>query len=138
MLELRLSEQEKAMLQNFNVECLVLFGSHAQGTAGLLSDIDIGILAHPSILKDREQRNNLYDALYDMISARAGRLTDIDLVFLQEAPMELQSHVAQYGIPLYERSAHSFPRFREYVMDMYADFAPFRQMFHRAILSRIS
>ena len=137
MFDLVLNKNEEKKLEALGVEALILFGSQAQGLATERSDIDIGVLVEYPILRDRQQRKNVYDALYDMISGKHDRLTDIDIVFLQDAPMELRAHVMKYGVPLYECNPRSFPRFKEYVMDSYADFAPNREEFQRGILSRI-
>ncbi len=134
------TEKEKEVLAA-SVEALVLFGSRARGTAGSASDFDIGVVfgaGHFPALADA--RTRVYNMLYDLLSSHAARvrpMANIDIVFLERAPMELQSHVAAYGIPIYERHGLAFARFRERVMDVYADFAPLRHLFHEAILARI-
>ena len=137
MFDLVLNKNEEKKLEALGVEALILFGSQAQGLATKRSDVDIGVLVERPILQDRQQRNDIYDALYDIISGKLNQLTDIDIVFLQDAPMELRAHVMKYGVALYERDPRSFPRFKEYVMDSCADFAPNREQFHHGILSRI-
>ena len=136
MNKLYLTAEEKKILERLPIEALILFGSQAQGTAGKLSDYDFAVL--PSKHLFPEERKHLYDALYDLLSAKIRQLVNIDIVFLPDASMELQSGAARFGIPLYERSPHTFERFRERVMDIYADFAPLRRIFHNAILARIS
>ncbi len=140
------TQQEKKVLKNLDVEALILFGSHAQGLAGPLSDVDIGVLVkNPLIfLGDRTQRNELYDSLYlNVLSPLVGRvvkrLCNIDIVFLQDelVNLQLKYHVSSYGVPLYERHTRAFADFKEYAMERYADFAPLRRMFNEAILARI-
>lgn len=139
------TKQEEKVLKSLGVEALILFGSHAQGLAGPLSDVDIGILiGNPRILKDRPRRNALYDSLYlNVLSPLAGRalkrLCDIDIVFLQDelVNLQLKYHVSNHGVLLYECHARSFADFKENIMERYADFAPLRRMFHKAILARI-
>lgn len=140
-----LTEQEKSILETLDIEALILFGSHAQELAGPLSDIDVGVLVKdPRVLKKRSQRNGLYDSLYvDVLSPLAGRaikrLCDIDIVFLQDelVNLQLKYHVSNHGVPLYERHTRAFADFKENIMERYADFAPLRRMFHKAILARI-
>lgn len=127
--------EEKKILEKLPIEALILFGSQAQGTAGKLSDYDFAVL--PSKRLSPDESKQLYDALYDLLSAKIRQFVNIDIVFLPGASMELQSSAARSGIPLYERSPHTFDRFRERVMDIYADFAPLRRIFHNAILARI-
>lgn len=134
-MKLQLNQKGKKIIERLDIEAVILFGSRAQGLAGTASDFDFGVLLAHSV--SRERRTQIYDTLYDLLSSKIKELTNIDIVFLYDAPMELQSHVARYGIPLYERNIHSFARFRERVMNEYADFAPLREVFHKAILSRI-
>lgn len=145
MKEFMLTLKEKNRLASLGVEALILFGSRAQGLAGYLSDVDTGVLLRdPRILKDRTQRNALYDMLYtDVLSPLAGRsvkrLCNIDIVFLQDelVNLQLKYHVSNYGLPLYERDSRVFADFKEDIMERYADYAPVRRMFNEAILARI-
>ena len=81
---------------------------------------------------------SVYDKLYDLLSKKINKLVNIDIVFLESAPMELQTHVAKYGRVLYQTSLHVFPDYRERVMRKYTDFAPLRKIFQKATLERIS
>ena len=129
----------KSELQRLGVQALVLFGSQAQGIAHKGSDYDIGVLVNDNkILQSPAERTQLYHALYDMLAELIQQLVPIDIVFLDDAPAELQMHVVNYGIPLYEADPRIFSRFKERVMDLYADFAPHRELFHKSILERIS
>jgi len=140
-----LTLEEKDILAFLGVEALILFGSHAQGLAGPMSDVDVGVLVRdPLILQDRARRNALYDALYfDVLSPLAGRvvkrLCNIDIVFLQDelVNLQLKYHVSSRGVPLYERDSRAFADFKENIMERYADYAPVRRMFNSAILARI-
>jgi len=145
MIKFAFTRQEKNILKGLNVEALILFGSYAQGLAGHLSDVDIGVLVKDvRVLKDRAKKNELYDSLYsDVLSPLVGRtlkrLCNIDIVFLQDELINLQLkyHVSSRGIPLYERHTRAFADFKEYAMERYADFAPLRRMFNESILARI-
>jgi uncharacterized protein len=132
------TSDEKSLMDIMGVSAVVLFGSHAQGEPGPMSDFDIGVLCeNPGILQDYKVRRAIYDTLYNMFSVKINKLVDIDIVFLTQAPMELQSHAARYGKILYEKQRAAFACFREQVMEKYADFAPIRAIFHEAILARI-
>lgn len=132
-------EQERARLQMLPVAALILFGSRAQGIARSESDYDIGVLvSEQRVLRDRTERRTLYDALYDVLSAHLNTLTDIDIVFLEEAPAELKAHTVKYGKSIYAASEAAFARFKEREMLAYADFAPLRRIFQDAILARVA
>ncbi len=123
------SPEEKEKLRQLGVKALILFGSQAQQVATKNSDVDISVIGKSS--------KSVYDSLYDLLSAKINRLVDIDIVFLHESPLELQSHVATYGQVLYQDFPTTFANFREKVMTDYADFAPLRQIFQQATLARI-
>jgi len=130
--------QNKEDLKRLGVEALILFGSQAQGIASQSSDYDVGVLVKDNrILQSPRQRSELYDTLYNILSNIIQQLINIDVVFLDDAPAELQMHVVKHGVPIYEESGYAFLRFKERVMLSYADFAPYRETFHKSILSRI-
>lgn len=138
MEELRLDEKEQQELARLGVSALILFGSHALGTSRPGSDYDFGVLlADKRVLRSHEQRVGIYNALYDFLSRKINRLVNIDIVFLEDAPAELQTHVIRHGIPLYEADEKTFPSFKEYVMLLCADFDLYKKFFQGAILSRI-
>ena len=120
---------EEKMLLEIRVTAIILFGSQARGVAQEASDYDVGILG--------TKTKTTYDSVYDMVSAKIGKLVNIDIVFLGDAPMELQHHVASYGRALFEAKPGLFASYKEAVMDKYADFAPIRRMFQEHVLGRI-
>lgn len=138
-MKIAFSDNQKNELGRLGISAVALFGSQAQGTETENSDLDIGILVNDTkILFNSEARKNLYDALYDLFSPLAGKLTDIDIVFLQTAPAELQAHVMKYGQLLFEGKANIFSNYKAHVMLLYADFAPLRKLFHQGVLSKIN
>lgn len=122
------SEEEQEDLKQQGVRALVLFGSRAKGMAHRTSDYDIGVLGG----------NDSYNVLYMLLEAKIGKLVNIDIVDLEKAPMELGMHVVRFGRVLFEEKPGIFDRFKEFVMSRYADFAPYRNMFHAHILRRAS
>lgn len=132
------TRQERDVLKGLGVEALILFGSRALGLARANSDYDFGVLLKDKkVLRSHEQRVEIYNALYDLLSSAINQLVNIDIVFLEDAPAELQAHVIQHGIPVYEADKKAFLDFKEYVMLLCADFEPYKNLFHGAILSRI-
>ena len=122
-----------------DINLVILFGSRAVGTASEKSDYDIGILLkNPGLIYDRTARTELYDAIYDLLSVRVGAPVNIDIVFLHQAPLDLQSHVMKHGQLLYEYQQGTFANYREQVMENVSDFAPHRSLFEHSIIARIN
>ncbi len=128
------SPTEQKALRGLGVTAVILFGSQARGMAGDASDYDFGVLR---VRLDTDDEKNIYGGLYDLFSAKIGKIVDIDIVFLDAVPMELCHHVAKYGSVLYEAAPGTFARFKEIVMMRYADFAPYRRMFQEQMMRRI-
>ena len=103
---------------------LILFGSQAQKIANPDSDVDILVFG--------PNTKSAYDTIYDLLSAKINRLTDIDIVFAQTAPMELLNHASQYGQVIFAQNSQDFARFRQHVMLTYSDFAPYRHIFQQS------
>lgn len=72
------SNEEQELLERLGIAALVLFGSRAQGISRLKSDYDVGILlAENGVLKKPEQRNALYDELYEVLANHIKELANI-------------------------------------------------------------
>lgn len=135
MKKLSFTPNEKITFKRLGVNVVVLFGSQAVGTARDSSDFDLGILT--SMPYNPEGRSKIYDDLYEIFSRQIGELRDIDIVFLQAAPAELQMHAVKNGRLLYEQTPGTFANFKAKTILEYADFAPLREIFHGGIFSRI-
>ncbi len=129
MVDLSFSDQEQQQLARLGVRFLALFGSQAQDTAGPASDLDV--------LVSGPDNKEVYDTVYDLLSAKIKRLIDIDIVFRQSAPLELLEHASRCGRVIYSQNQRDFADFRQRVMLDYSDFAPYRRLFQQATLARI-
>ena len=123
------NEKDFEKLNKLGIECLILCGSQAQKVVKNKSDYDFLVLG--------PKNQKTYDILYDMLSEKINKLTDIDIVFESAAPMEFKQHAAKYGIVLYEKRSSVFADFKQKVMIEYSDFAPYRAIFSNATLARI-
>lgn len=93
------------------------------------SDVDVLVFGPDS--------KPVYDLIYELMAEKINRLTDIDIVFVGKAPMELLNHASRYGQVIYAQRPEDWADFRQRVMLMYSDFAPYRRMFQQATLERI-
>lgn len=128
--------QVTTQLQPLGVAVIYLFGSRAQGLEGPMSDYDFGILLRDP-LPPGPKRRQLYLALHEILEDIINQPTNIDIVFLHDAPMHLRLHVIRHGVILFETDARLRGRFHEHTMMTAADFAFHRERFEAAILARI-
>lgn len=135
--QISFNDKAKKQLRSLGVKTVYLFGSRAQGAAGPLSDYDFAVLTGKS---DHRRGDQLYDALYDIFAPfcpRSLKNDVIDIVFLDNAPLELSFHIIKYGKTLFDADPLARGRFEEQTMEEYCDFRPLLDMFDRAILASI-
>lgn len=104
------------------ITAIYLFGSVAEGHAGPLSDLDVGVLfAEPAA------RSSSMDQRLALIAdvSHACRRVDVDVVILNEATPLLAYEVVGRGTLLFERDHHQRVAFEARAIDQYLDFAPF-------------
>lgn len=131
-------EFQKEKMEKLGVAGIFLFGSRAQGVAGKTSDFDFAVLVkNNAILSDIEEKKRIYYELYRILSEQIKTLTNIDIVFAQNADLQFRHHIAKDGVLLYLGDQKIISDFLETAMEYYADFAPLRFEFHKAIIQRI-
>ncbi len=94
-----------------------LFGSHARGEAGPLSDVDIGVL----LAGDGAAHGRLLDTLVERLGTER-----IDLVSLARAPLPLRYRAVRDGRLLVCRDEKLRQRFEAESVLRYLDFKPLR------------
>jgi predicted nucleotidyltransferase len=97
-----------------------LFGSVVRGTAGPLSDIDIGLL-----IGDAHDREAVCGRVMDALCRRL-RASRVDVVSLADAPMPLRYRVVRDGSLVACRDARVLERFIVETVLHYLDFQPVR------------
>lgn len=123
------------LLKDTPVRFAYLFGSHAKGSAGSLSDVDIAVF-----LDERAVRERALPTRLDL----AGRLarhhgTDrIDLVVLNESPLLLRFQVVRHGRLLYSIDERKRIRFEAETMGRYFDQSYYHKRHARATIDRIA
>lgn len=125
-------------LQELNIGLVYLFGSHAEGVAGLSSDIDMGVVfTDPKIIQGNT--TEIYGKLFDVFSEvfDMSNFRTIDIVFLERASLELRFDAISHGIALFEISSEFRLDFEERTAALYRDFMPLLREFNRAVLERV-
>src|SRR3989304_1452182 len=128
-------ENVKTKLKELGVSIIYLFGSRAGGTSTPMSDMDIGVVLKGEMtLYDSR---TLYNDLYDLFSGLYP-LVELDIVFLQSAPLTLQYHAIREGKVLYEENPQLTAYYEAYVISMYLDFKPVLEYFDAISSARYS
>lgn len=123
-------------LEKSDVQTIYLFGSRAQGLEHAKSDYDYAVLTD----KPHVAGDGLYHLLYDILAKISPRELNhdvLDIVFLNQANLELKFHVIRYGRVLYEKSTAKRQDFESLTTLLYADYRPILDEMDRAILESI-
>lgn len=147
-MDIKFTKKHKGILKNLGIQAVVLFGSYASGKPHKLSDIDIGILFEkPEKYKDKTM--NVYLKIYDILTDTLPkdylkqRLNlkehEVDIVFLQFAPIYLQHRALQDGKILYQSKGKEdkILRYKESIFKKFLDLRHFYDLRFQAILERI-
>jgi uncharacterized protein len=102
------------------VQLAYLFGSRARGTADRESDIDVAVLAHPSLSKEQRHtlKGRLGRVLAEVLPADAG---EIDVVVLQDVPTLLQYNVIRDGTTVFAAGTAVRVAYELQVQNLYDD-----------------
>ena len=131
---LTLQESTNQKLHELGVRLVYLFGSYAEGMEMPHSDVDVGVVFRRVPRQDRV--GETYQALYDLFTdVFPGK--KLDIVFLQNAGLELRFDVIGHGKLLFEATSGEHYDFEEHTTIMYADFKPILNEMNNAILQRI-
>ncbi len=107
---------------------VVLFGSHARGRPRRTSDVDIALYV------DDEQYRSIdralpygYRAWLSIELSRILSVHRVDVIILNEAPLELANEILRHGKLLFCRDRNRWYSFVLRVKHRYADMAPWRK-----------
>lgn len=127
---------EKYKMEKLGILAVYLFGSEAEGTATIRSDIDIGIVLKNT--KNLEDTRPLYGAVYSELSKvfKPTFLREVDIVFLQKASITLQHNAVTHGKVIYEQDPVRRADYEERVINQYIDFKPVLEYFNKSSSER--
>jgi len=138
MTRIKLPVQE---LERLKVGLVYLFGSEALGIQTPLSDVDIGIVFFDrTILDDFRIRRKTYTELYDVLADIFPPTLEkeLDIVFLQQTPLDFQYNVIVKGKVLYQRNPKFRVDYEEQVLDEYLDFKLLIDYFDQIFSERLA
>lgn len=145
-MNIEFSKKNKRLLKNLGIQAVILFGSYANGKPHKLSDIDIGVLLdEPNKYKDKtmDVYLKIYDILIDVLPKHylKKRLNlkehEVDIVFLQFAPIYLQFEAITKGKILYGPKKQKVFTYKENIAKMFCDLKYFYDISFNALMARI-
>lgn len=125
------AEELQEIFRNAGVQVAYLFGSRARGGETERSDADVAVLLDGGRGLLEQQR--LADRL-----ARALGVADVDLILLDEAPLELRGRVVQEGRVLYSADEARRVAFEVLTRSFYFDFLPTLEAHTRRYLRQVA
>ena len=115
----RIEKGIKGIICDFQeIKLIYLFGSKVQENIGPMSDYDFAVLTEP-----RQSRENLRARIAHAISRKLN-YGKIDVVLLNNSPIDLAYSVVSSGKRLYEMSVEIRIDYETYVLGRYFDFLP--------------
>lgn len=106
------------LCQKYDLSLVILHGSQAKANVTKESDIDVGILGKPGIIKEK-----YLDIIRDFTDIFGDKL---DPVFLNGAEALISYFVAKDGVSLYEKTKGLFNSFKISCIARYMDTKKFR------------
>ena len=129
-----LKKDTRKILKKLNISLIYLFGSSIIGTQREESDIDIGVVFEkPEGIKNTMI---LFEELYQSLSQDFPD-RDLDIVFLDFAPLTLQFEVVTTGKVIYRVSREFEYDYKEKIIKEYIDFKPLLDVQDQILLERI-
>lgn len=110
--------QIKKIIEKYQINFIVLFGSQAENKVHKKSDLDLAY--SPKILLDYKKEYNLLQELKKTINSTI----EIDLIDLNNASPLLAKKIAFEGKLLAENTTHSFAYFQMYAFKVYVEAKP--------------
>lgn len=115
----RLNDKLSTILTSMEgVHLVYLFGSQVAGSPGPMSDVDLGVLLDPAVDGLQVQARLAHEA------ACALEIDRVDVVLLNQAPIELAYAVIAQGKLLYEQDIATRVEYEANVMSRYGDYLP--------------
>ena len=110
------------ILSHHPVSQAYLFGSHARGTAGPLSDIDIAVLYEPGVDVEKSE-----SAVFADLS-KALQTDNIDIINIDTASPLLAQRAVLCGLPIIEQSPHKSAILKTKILHAYEDTRHLREI----------
>ena len=137
-MDIQFTESDEKRMRSIGVVAAYLFGSRAVGREGPNSDFDFAFLMDRAGYR---RGGDAHAALYDLVTPHCKRASlendVIDIVFLNDAPLELRSHVVRHGKLIFDDKPVDRARYEQKTMLLAADFRPVLDEVDQTILASL-
>jgi len=132
----QLSEKLQPVFEKFGVTCCYLFGSRAGQDYYHDSDIDLAVIFadYSPGIHNLEMEINLQDTVSEVLASLE---KEVDLLFLQKAPIYLKYTVISTGKVIYCTDDEFRTDFEDVTVRDYLDFKPFLDRYYREMEEEI-
>ena len=114
------------------VVAVYLFGSHAQGRADHLSDVDVALLLRDELPDAAHLELRLISQVYDALGTE-----NVDVVILNDAPLRIQAEVIQTGQLLICNDYAARIEYEVRTMSKWWDLKPLLETYDRILFQRL-
>lgn len=130
---MKLRKESIEIIKKMDIELIYIFGSVITKTQNENSDIDIAILFKDGLSLDTSK------SYFELYKAFSKEFIDkeIDIVYLNNAPLTLKFDVITHGKIIYKDSEIYGYNYRENVIKEYIDFKPLLDYNEKQLLERI-
>lgn len=128
-------EEIKDLFKRCGVKLAYLFGSQVSRDIDRFSDIDIGVLFASKLPFHKKME------VYAHLSNSIERILDkkgVDLIFMDEVPVELQFQIISTGKIIFSVNEDYRFRYESYIQGIYMDLKPFHEKSYRDIMESFS
>jgi predicted nucleotidyltransferase len=121
----------KNLFKRYEVKLAYLFGSQVSDETDKFSDIDIGVVftSRLPFHKKMEVYANLSADLEKVIAKKG-----IDLIFMDEVPIELQFQIISTGKIIFSANEYYRFKYESYIQSVYMDLKPFLEKSYSEIM----
>lgn len=128
----------RKIFSNYPVEFGYIFGSHASGDIGPLSDLDIAVYLDYNKLPAQQDRRDIVDEIRDQISSALKIGERIDLICLNDATPFMLHEVVYKGKVIYNADDGARAHFEAQAMSKWLDWKWYDDQFNQAVLQNIN
>ncbi len=125
-------EKLNSIAEEYQLADIYFFGSQITGLTHPESDFDVAVRFRNG-LPEKEKRGKIYANLFADLSGTL-KMSNLDLVFIEEAPLHIQFQIINKGKLVYSHHRINSCDFQEKIVNYYRDYKYFIDEFFKGVL----